>query len=103
MNYLHVTQNKNIQHLIVELWIDNGDKKLEIRSLVKLEDIIVCTDYDWLSSGQKPLHVCSWENCLSHWLRKFPHVYIRPKVRDICSDCLVLHNYLKHNKDTLDT
>ena len=53
MNYLHVTQNKNIQHLIVELWIDNGDKKLEIRSLVKLEDILVCTDYDWLSSGQK--------------------------------------------------
>ena len=30
------------------------------QSMVKIEDILVRTDDEWLSSSQEPLPVCSW-------------------------------------------
>ena len=38
--------------------------------MVKIEDVLVRTEDEWLSSGQDPLPVCSWGYLLINWLRK---------------------------------
>ena len=52
--------------------------------MVKLEDILVHTDDEWLSSGKDPLPICIPETLQSHWLNKCYNIYIRTKRGDIC-------------------
>ena len=53
--------------------------------MVKLDGLLLRNDYKWLSYGQEPLPIFSWEKFLIHCLRHFTNIYIRTKGRDICA------------------
>ena len=71
--------------------------------MVNFEDIIVRTDDEWFQYGQEPLTVYIRETFRMYWMRNFPNLYIRPKGRDICEDCMIFANDQKQNKGTLNT
>ena len=71
--------------------------------MMKLEDLLLCTDDEWLSSGQETLPVCIWKSFQIHWVRKFLVISIIPKGRDICTDCFISSYLSKNNKVTLYT
>ena len=84
------------------VWIVEMKSKSK-QHMVKLEDILVCTDGEWLSSGHEKLPVCIWEVFWIQWLRKFPNISIRPRGRDIFVDCFIFPNWFKLNTGTLKT
>ena len=57
--------------------------------MVKIEDLQVRTDDEWLSSNQEPLPFCIWETFQINWMRKIPNLYIRPKGGDIYADYII--------------
>ena len=70
-------------------------------STVKLEDLPVRTDYEWLSSGKEPLPACGWESFQIHWMRNFPNIFIIPKGIDILTYFLFYFAFIQ-NKVKLD-
>ena len=57
--------------------------------MVKIEDILVWTDDECLSSSQDPMPSHIWKNFQINWLRKFPIIYISPKGRYICIEYFI--------------
>ena len=70
--------------------------------MVKLEDILVCTDDEWLSSGQAPLPDYILENFQIHWQRKFPNLSLSPQKRYIRADYFIFAISFKPNKFILE-
>ena len=94
--------------IIYSILLHNCGWIMEIKSnskqlMVKLEDILVITDDECLSSGQENLPIYIWENLQMHWPKNFSNLYISTKGRDICEDFMIFSNYIKHNKGTLET
>ena len=64
---------------------------------VKTTDHALCPNNDdedvplW-PSGTEVKMICSWVVFLRYWRDKFPHLTIRKKGANTCTDCLILTN-----------
>ena len=51
-------------------------------------------------TGSESQKIFSWPSFLTYWKKNYPHINVRKKGADTCTDCLVLTNEFRFQKGT---